>query len=74
LKSILRVRVGQIKRVVTTPAGDDIDETTAYLVRVSQRDIRAGAERLKDAPGIHSVVVAKKGSIGNGPSDESPMK
>jgi hypothetical protein len=54
--------------------GDDIDETTVYLVRVSQRDIRAGAERLKDAPGIHSVVVAKKGSVGNGPPDESPMK
>jgi putative Mg2+ transporter-C (MgtC) family protein len=60
LKSMLAVRGGQIKRVLTAPGTDELDDTTIYLVRVSQRDIRAGADRLRDAPGIHSVEVIKR--------------
>ena len=60
LKGILRVRGGQIKRVMTTTDDEGLDQTTIYLVRVSQSDIRAGAQRMKDAPGVHAVVVTRK--------------
>jgi putative Mg2+ transporter-C (MgtC) family protein len=60
LKTLLGVRGGQIKRVLTAPAADDLDETTVHLVRVSAEDISAGVARLKVAPGIHSVDVIKK--------------
>ena len=64
LKTILRVRGGQIKRVLTTAGPDETDETVVYLVRVSQKDIRAGAARLEDAPGVHSVEVRKRKTAG----------
>ena len=57
IKKIVGVRGGQIKRIMVSPTDDDMEITTVTLVRVSQRDIRAGAERLKDAPGIHTVEV-----------------
>jgi putative Mg2+ transporter-C (MgtC) family protein len=60
LKKALRVRGGQVKRVEVTPAPDDLEDTTIHLVRVSQADIRAGAERLRQEPGVHSVKVSRK--------------
>jgi putative Mg2+ transporter-C (MgtC) family protein len=60
LKSILRVRGGQIKRMHTAAGADDLDDTAINLVRVSLEDIRAGAARLRDTPGIHSVEIVRK--------------
>ena len=37
----------------------EIDHTTVALIRVSRRDIDAGAATLKDAPGVHAVEVVK---------------
>ena len=59
LKRPLGVRGGQIRRVTVVPAANDLDHTTVALARVSRRDIDAGAETLKDAPGVHSVEVVK---------------
>jgi putative Mg2+ transporter-C (MgtC) family protein len=61
LKRILGVRGGQIKRVTVTPLPPDLERTSVALTRVSRRDIDAGAEKLKDAPGIHRVDVTKAG-------------
>ena len=55
VKRILGVRAGQIKRMVTSPLPDGLAETVVHLVRVSQRDIRAGVTRMKDEPGVHAV-------------------
>ena len=60
LKRVLRVRGGQIKRLVVTPGEDDLEETTIHLVRVSAADIRAGAARLKQRPGVQSVKVDRR--------------
>jgi putative Mg2+ transporter-C (MgtC) family protein len=60
LKKVLGVRGGQIRRVMTSSASEELDETTVTLVRVSQKDIGSGAERLREAPGIHSVDVIKR--------------
>jgi putative Mg2+ transporter-C (MgtC) family protein len=57
VKSILGVRGGQIKRLVTTPDGDDVAQTTVHLVRVSRRDIRNGVARMKEEPGVHAVEI-----------------
>jgi putative Mg2+ transporter-C (MgtC) family protein len=62
LKKALRVRGGQVKRVQVTMVADDLEETTIHLVRVSQADIRLGAERLKEEPGVQSVSVTRKPS------------
>ncbi|WP_237478494.1 MgtC/SapB family protein [Lichenibacterium dinghuense] len=59
LKRILGLRGGQIKRVTVVPTANDLEHTTVALTRVSRRDIDAGAETLKDAPGVHSVEVGK---------------
>lgn len=61
LKKMLRVRAGQIKRIVTLPGEDELEDTTVYLVRVSLADIRAGAKRLREAPGVQAVKVTRKG-------------
>jgi putative Mg2+ transporter-C (MgtC) family protein len=60
LKKALRVRGGQVRRVQVKPAPDEMEETTITLTRVSQADIQAGAARLKEAPGVHSVKVSRK--------------
>lgn len=60
LKKALRVRGGQVKRIEVQGASDDLEDTTIYLVRVSQADIRMGAARLKEAPGVQSVKITKK--------------
>lgn len=57
VKRILGVRGGQIKRLVTTPDGDDVAQTTVHLVRVSRRDIRNGMARMKEEPGVHAVEI-----------------
>lgn len=62
LKKALRVRSGQVKRLQVTPAPDDLEDTMIYLVRVSQADIRVGAARLKETPGVQSVKVTRKAS------------
>ena len=59
LKRILGVRGGQIRRVTVVPAAGDLEHTSVALTRVSRRDIDAGAETLKDAPGVHAVEVVK---------------
>jgi len=60
VKAILRVRGGQIRRVTTVRAEDEIDDTTIHLVRVSQHDIRVGATRMRAAPGVHAVEVIRR--------------
>ena len=58
VQSVTLLRVtedGQIKRLVTTPDGEDVAKTTVHLVRVSRRDIRAGVARMKEEPGVHAV-------------------
>lgn len=66
LKRVLGLRGGQIRRVTVTPAPSDLDHTTVALTRVSRRDIDAGAEKLKDAPGVHTVRVVKTKADGPG--------
>ena len=65
LKRVLRVRGGQIRRILVLPADDDLEEITINLARVSDADIRAGAVRLKAEPGVHSVKVSRKRSGDN---------
>jgi putative Mg2+ transporter-C (MgtC) family protein len=60
LKKTLRVRGGQVKRIKVSPAAEGLEDTMIHLVRVSQADIRAGAARLKEVPGVHSVKVTRK--------------
>jgi putative Mg2+ transporter-C (MgtC) family protein len=60
LKNALRVRGGQIRRLLVSPADDDLEDTTVHLVRVSEADIRAGAKRLKEQPGVQDVRVKRK--------------
>jgi len=60
LNPLLGVQPSQIRRVVVRPAEDGLDETLIRLVRVSQRDIRAGSDKLKAVPGVHAVVVRRK--------------
>jgi putative Mg2+ transporter-C (MgtC) family protein len=60
LKKLLHVRGGQIRRVVVVPADEELEEVTVHLVRVSQADIRAGAERLREADGVNAVKVVRK--------------
>lgn len=62
LKKALRVRGGQVKRIEVQSVEDDLEDTTILLVRVSQADIRAGAARLKEMPGVQNVKVSKKGA------------
>lgn len=61
LKTLLRIRGSQVKRIHTTPAEDDLEDTAIHVVRVSDADIRSGAARLKEAPGVHGVKVKRKG-------------
>jgi putative Mg2+ transporter-C (MgtC) family protein len=59
LRDALGVRGAQIKRLVVQPADHDLEETTIELIRVSKADIRAGAARLRNEPGVQSVTVAR---------------
>jgi len=59
VKKALKVRGGQIKRLIVTPAGEDMEETAILLVRVSLSDIRAGAERLRQFPGVQAIRVQR---------------
>jgi putative Mg2+ transporter-C (MgtC) family protein len=60
VKGVLRVRGGQMRRLLVTPGSDDLDDMAIHLVRVSQADIRAGAKRLKEQPGVQDVRVKRK--------------
>jgi putative Mg2+ transporter-C (MgtC) family protein len=60
VKKVLGIRGGQLRRIVTTPAEDDLEETRLHLARVSQRDIRLGLSRLKQAPGVHEAEIEKR--------------
>jgi putative Mg2+ transporter-C (MgtC) family protein len=64
LKTLLGIRGGQIKRVAVLPAGDDLEKVTLHLVKVSERDIRAGVARLKEEPGIHTARADRKRKTG----------
>jgi len=59
LKDNLGIHGGQIQQLMTTIDTDGLDLTTVQLVRVSRNDIRAAMTRLREAPGIHSVVETK---------------
>jgi putative Mg2+ transporter-C (MgtC) family protein len=59
IKKVLRVRGGQVKRVMVMPAENDLEDTTLYLARVSEADIRLGAARLREAPGVQTVRVVR---------------
>jgi len=59
LRKLLRVRGGQVKRVVVTPQDSETEETVIHLVRVSEADIRAAADRLKREPGVLTVKVRR---------------
>lgn len=60
LRKVLRIRGGQIRRFVVTPDSEELETVTLHLVRVSQADIRAGAERLREQPGVQEVNVERK--------------
>jgi len=60
LKKLLGIRGGQLRRIVTTPAEEELEETRLHLVRVSQRDIKLGLARLKEAPGVHEAEVERR--------------
>ncbi|WP_420138334.1 MgtC/SapB family protein [Sphingomonas sp.] len=62
LRKILRVRGGQMRRLLVTPAEDDLDLLTVHLARVSQADIRKGAAGLRELPGVQDVTVSRKGA------------
>jgi putative Mg2+ transporter-C (MgtC) family protein len=64
LKKLLGIRGGQLRRIVTTPVEEDLEETRLHLVRVSQRDIRLGLSRLREAPGLHEADVEKRKGAG----------
>ena len=59
LRQALGVRDAQIKRLAVTTVDHDLEETTVQLIRVSKADIRAGAARLRDEPGVQSVNVKR---------------
>jgi putative Mg2+ transporter-C (MgtC) family protein len=60
IKKLLGIRGGQLRRMVTTPAADDLEVTRLHLARVSQRDIRLGLSRLRQVPGVHEVEIEKR--------------
>ncbi len=62
LKKALGVRGGQIRRVRTLPAAENLETTIIDLVRVSRREILASAGRLKGVPGIREVEVTSRKS------------
>jgi len=57
IKKQLGLRGGQIRRMTAVPGDDHLDLVTLNLVKVSQRDIRMAAARLKDAPGVQEVTI-----------------
>jgi putative Mg2+ transporter-C (MgtC) family protein len=60
LRKLLRVRGGQVRRLLVTPADEGLETLTMHLVRVSQADIRVGAARLREQPGVQDVTVSRK--------------
>ncbi|USI73574.1 MgtC/SapB family protein [Sphingomonas morindae] len=71
IKKQLGLRGGQIRRMTAVPGDDDLDLVTLNLVKVSQRDIRMAAARLKDAPGVHEVTIGKVRKVRDG--DGEPL-
>jgi putative Mg2+ transporter-C (MgtC) family protein len=61
IRKLLRVRGGQVRRLLVTPVETDQAAWTLHLTRVSQADIRVGAGRLRMVPGVQSVEVSRKG-------------
>jgi putative Mg2+ transporter-C (MgtC) family protein len=66
IKKQLGLRGGQIRRMTAVPGDDDLDLVTLNLVKVSQRDIRMTASRLKDAPGVQEVTIGKLRKVRDG--------
>jgi putative Mg2+ transporter-C (MgtC) family protein len=60
LKKVLGVRGAQMQRLHVNPASEDLEDTTIHLNRVSGEEIRAGAERLRNQPGVMNVRVVEK--------------
>lgn len=71
IKKQLGLRGGQIRRMTAVPGDDDLDLVTLNLVKVSQRDIRMAAARLKDAPGVQEVTIDKVRKVRDG--DGEPL-
>lgn len=57
MKKVIGIRGGQLRRILVTPVADDLDEIVIHLAKVSQRDIRSGVSRMREAPGIHAVEI-----------------
>jgi putative Mg2+ transporter-C (MgtC) family protein len=60
LKRLLRIKGGQINRHAQTVGEDGLDEHVLHLVRVSRSDMRSGARRLEEHPGVQTVEVRRK--------------
>ncbi len=61
LKTLLKVRGGQIRRVTQAIGEDGLEDLTIHLVRVSRSDASIGARQIGKHPGVHSVEVRRKG-------------
>ena len=69
LREALGVRGAQMERVVVSPVEHHLEKTTIHLVRVSKADIRAGAARLRNEPGVQSVAVTRAHKTPDAQSD-----
>ncbi len=59
LKLLLGVRMSQVERVVIQDAGE-VQKATVHLMRVSDRDIRAGVVRLQATPGVLAAEIERR--------------
>ena len=62
LRKVLRIRGGQLRRLLVAPSDDGLDLLTLHLARVSQADIRTGAARLREQSGVQEVTISRKGA------------
>ncbi|MHB8286565.1 MAG: MgtC/SapB family protein [Caulobacteraceae bacterium] len=60
----LGVRATQVKRILIQDEDGETQHLELQLARVSARDIRLVAERLKQLPGVHEVKVTRRKAAG----------
>lgn len=63
IKTLLGICGGQLRRIVATPAEDDLEETRLHLARISQCDICLGISRLRNAPGVQEAEFEKRKAV-----------
>lgn len=63
LRKVLGVRGGQLRRLLVTPTDDGLNRLTLHLARVSTVEIRTGAARLREQPGVQDVRVAERARL-----------